>query len=1101
MKPTSDTNALIAADPSTIAACGGNPECFAFTIDTRMTNTLDTDPTHYSGTATTFAIPTSGYVNASSSRSYNWIINWGDGSAEQTVSGTSGTTGANANGIPHDYASTGGAGEYQITIRPSAAPSEGWFNAFGFYTGTAGANASANKLMFKSIDTPFTELMRTKWVIYRFALMFNGARNGTEIPSNLFVNISTASDTVFTGMFYTTFASYAYNSTTATIPAGLFSTIDTSSGTRVEQMFYDTFNSYAYNSTVGTIPTGLFNSIDTTGCANFSRMFSGTFSNYAYNSTVGNIPAGLFDSIDTSSGTNFANMFSYTFNNYARNSSVGTIPTGLLDSINTGSGTDFSNMFSGTFASYAYNSTTATIPSGLFNSINTSLGKNFEYTFQSTFYSYAYNSTVGTIPTGLFDSIDTSSGTNFSNMFYITFSAYAYRSTIGTIPAGLLDSINTGSGTDFGSMFGSTFASYAYSSTVATIPTGLFDSIDTSSGTSFGSMFSGTFRNYAYSSTVATIPSGLFDSINTSKCTSFNNMFSNTFYSYAYSSTVGTIPAGLFSYLDTSIGTNFYYMFQGTFDSYAYNSTVGTAPAGLFSSINTSGGTSFTNMFSGTFNNYARRTATFMVGPTVVTTRTFAGPYSAKISPTGTPSANPTVNATTGSQVIPTYNATGLNITAPTGAYAGLIWYRTDGTSCAVPVPTPDCGAQTPGSWATFPNNTEWIPTTSTEKGNVTFYSGPATAAISNITVNGWTSVTLAPKTATITLTTTVRTSIPAGTDISSWFNTPPGITVTTSSPVAVGATAIPITFSGTPTADDTDTMTATIPAAYVTSGFDLTAIDNPDAKWNIVTADAAIYDVTVTGWPDVALIPQTSRITLTNTAVSDGITFRTLPIGTDITSWFTNIPDGLTVTVAGAIARSTIEVVPIEFSGTPTMTSTDVMTVTIPAAALTSGADLVVADNPDAKWNITIATADISDVTVTGTVGQALTPQDATITLDNTATAHAIPAGTDISSWFTNLPPGVIVTVSENIPAGATDIPITFSGTPTETSTNPMTITIPASYLISGADLTINSNVNARWEVGEKRLVEPPELIPGPPNSGCAGLPSTIFSPRYVVK
>jgi len=636
---TQTASALEAADPSTIVACAGNPECFAFSVDTRLTETGDT-----TGTSTTFAVPVSGYVNGAANHTYNWTVNWGDGT-ETTHSGTGSTTSA---GISHTYPS---AGQYQITIRPATAAATGWFNAFGFYGNTSGANADANKYMFRSIDTPFTNLMRTQGSSYRFANIFAGADNGTEIPSNLFANISTAGDTDFTSMFYDTFSGYAYNSTTATIPGELFDSLDTSSGTDFEGMFVGTFTGCASSSIVATIPAGLFDSIDTSSGIDFSNMFDQTFSWYASTSTVATIPAGLFDSIDTNSGTNFSFMFYYTFGLSALNSTVATIPVGLFDSIDTSSGTNFYEMFGDTFYFYAESSTVATIPAGLFDSLDTSGHTDFGYMFSRTFSGYAYNSTAATIPAGLLDSIDTSSGTNFSYMFWDTFSRYARNSTTGTIPAGL------------------------------------FDSIDTSNGIDFDAMFSGTFEQYAYNSTVGTIPAGLFDSI------------------------------------DTSRGTGFFaYMFSETFHSYAYNSTVGTIPAGLFDSIDTSRGVVF-KMFNGTFAYYARRSASFVVGGSVVATDQFQGPYATKIGPTGTPSYDPVADATTGSQVIPTYDATVRSISAPGGVYAGYDWYRTDGTSCIVASPTPDCGEQNATTLVVFPNDTEWIETTLTSKGNVRFYS------------------------------------------------------------------------------------------------------------------------------------------------------------------------------------------------------------------------------------------------------------------------------------------------------------------------------------------------------------------------------------------
>jgi len=105
-------------------------EFFMFTIDTRMTDTLDTDPSHYSGTATSFSVPTSGRVN-NTHHSYGWIIDWGDDSPLQTAAGTGSSPNA---GISHDYASSNGAGEYTITILSNGVATNGWFNAFGFLT-------------------------------------------------------------------------------------------------------------------------------------------------------------------------------------------------------------------------------------------------------------------------------------------------------------------------------------------------------------------------------------------------------------------------------------------------------------------------------------------------------------------------------------------------------------------------------------------------------------------------------------------------------------------------------------------------------------------------------------------------------------------------------------------------------------------------------------------------------------------------------------------------------------------------------------------------------------------------------------------------------
>ena len=278
----------------------------------------------------------------------------------------------------------------------------------------------------------------------------------------------------------------------------------------------------------------------------------------------------------------------------------------------------------------------------------------------------------------------------------------------------------------------SSFARIFYGATNGLgIPTGLFDSLNTTNGTNFSYMFASTFQYYAYKSTTGTIPTGLFDSLNTTNGTSFGYMFGSTFHYYAYNSTAGTIPAGLFDSIDTTNGTDFGSMFDSTFYNYAHNSTTGTIPAGLFDSIDTTNGTSFDYMFNYTFSNYARRTATFGHSGATLEDQLFINVYSVKIGPSGAPTDNPVITA--GAKIYPTYSASARNITAPVGSYT---WYRTDGTSCSVTTPTPDCGEQTASTLATFPNDTEWTPETSTEKGNVTFYPQRITDInISTITV------------------------------------------------------------------------------------------------------------------------------------------------------------------------------------------------------------------------------------------------------------------------------------------------------------------------------------------------------------------------------
>ena len=104
----------------------------------------------------TFAIPLSGRLGGNSNnKTYNWDIDWGDGSIIQNVTQAGVVTGDDSNGIPHFYTS---AGTYTITIIP-AGSKDSWLSAFGFYINTSGANANENKNMVTKIISPLTPLM------------------------------------------------------------------------------------------------------------------------------------------------------------------------------------------------------------------------------------------------------------------------------------------------------------------------------------------------------------------------------------------------------------------------------------------------------------------------------------------------------------------------------------------------------------------------------------------------------------------------------------------------------------------------------------------------------------------------------------------------------------------------------------------------------------------------------------------------------------------------------------------------------------------------------------------------------------------------------
>ena len=93
------------------------------------------------------------------------------------------------------------------------------------------------------------------------------------------------------------------------------------------------------------------------------------------------------------------------------------------------------------------------------------------------------------------------------------------------------------------------------------------------------------------------------------------------------------------------------------------------------------------------------------------------------------------------------------------------------------------------------------------------------------------------------------------------------------------------------------------------------------------------------------------------------------------------------------------------------------------------------------------ITYATIADASVTGKVNEEINPVDVSITLSGDVFAEDLTAGTDVSSWFTNLPLGLKATVKEKTNYTATLV-VTISGTPTETSAAAISVEMPKSAL-----------------------------------------------------
>ena len=124
-------------------------------------------------------------------------------------------------------------------------------------------------------------------------------------------------------------------------------------------------------------------------------------------------------------------------------------------------------------------------------------------------------------------------------------------------------------------------------------------------------------------------------------------------------------------------------------------------------------------------------------------------------------------------------------------------------------------------------------------------------------------------------------------------------------------------------------------------------------------------------------------------------------------------------------------------------------------------------------------ASAIADDVTISGITDAALTEQDVKLTLtgDN---FKAIAKDTDVTAWFKNMPKGLSAKVKADVAAGATEMTITISGTPTEASSAFILIEIPVGTLQTATYSLIVQTTNIKFDIVSGTPVDVPTAATG---------------------
>ncbi len=300
----------------------------------------------------------------------------------------------------------------------------------------------------------------------------------------------------FNSTFNSTYASFAYNQTSAVFTMSLLNNTIANYGNLVG--FNSTFNaSYAqflYNQTLvqSVAGSGIYVVVDPTQGnvivslnetnlnLTISDLGNGVGFNSTFNSTYNNLlnqmcPNGQFVNGTLSNGTVICQTPSTTISAVAPylNASGSTIQfneTKLNQTIsNLGVRIGFNNTFNSTYSSFAYNQTSAVFTMILLNNTIAQYGNliGFNSTFNATYAQFAYNQTIVGSVIGIAPYINT---TTSAGVVSVNFNETKLNQTISDL----------GNMIGFNSTFNSTYASFAYNQTIISSVVGLAPYINTS---------------------------------------------------------------------------------------------------------------------------------------------------------------------------------------------------------------------------------------------------------------------------------------------------------------------------------------------------------------------------------------------------------------------------------------------------------------------------------------------------------------------------------------------------------------------------------------------------------------------------------------------
>jgi len=111
-------------------------------------------------------------------------------------------------------------------------------------------------------------------------------------------------------------------------------------------------------------------------------------------------------------------------------------------------------------------------------------------------------------------------------------------------------------------------------------------------------------------------------------------------------------------------------------------------------------------------------------------------------------------------------------------------------------------------------------------------------------------------------------------------------------------------------------------------------------------------------------------------------------------------------------------------------------------------------------------AKAVVSDAVLAGVAGSTIDPYEITVTFSGQELLMPIAIDADLSEWITNMPYGLSANSKELVASKSHSVKIEVSGTPLETTSEVLALTIPEGVLTQYKALPVDSNPNTRFDI-----------------------------------